>query len=567
MAKKKRIRKRKILLYILGFFLLLIVGFIIYFNIVVRINPPTEMDPLASGLERTEIRPAYYSCEESWLNLNDYGLWELYIEGSPFELGVKHGLLAQELVIAQEDAFVNQIKVMIPSESYLNFLRYFLAWFNKDLDTYIPQDYLLEIYGVSAFASENYGFIGPKYHRILNYHGAHDIGHALQNLNLVKCTAFGVWDERSNDSSLLIGRNFDFYVGDEFAENKIIAFVNPEEGYKFASITWGGMIGVVSGMNEMGLSVTLNSAKSDYPLGARTPVSIIAREILQYASNIDEAMAIASNRKAFVSESFLIGSAEDHKAVVIEKSTDNTILFDPDTNYIILTNHFQSDFFSKTELNIENRANETSVYRHERVEELLEEHAIVDYEIAAGILRDPSGKENANIGMGNEKAINQLIAHHSVIFEPEKKLFWISTAPYQLGTYLCYNLDSVFGDMKDKGSKIILYQEALSIAADTLLQSPEYTGFIKYKELLKVFQDATKAGEKIDADEALSAAFINANPEFFHVYSILGQYYQGLENYDEALKYYNLALTKEVSSGDEKRMIAEKVEECQEEKE
>lgn len=565
MAKKKRIRKRKILLYILGFFLLSIIAFIIYFNIVVRISPPTEMDPKNSGLERHEEQAGFYTCEESWLHLNKFGLWELYVEGGPIELGVKHGMLAQELVIAQEDAFVKQIKVMVPSESYLNFLRYFLAWFNKDLDTYIMQEYLLEIYGVSAFASENYDFIGPDYHRILNYHAAHDIGHALQNMDLVKCTAFGVWDERSQDSSLLIGRNFDFYVGDDFSKNKIIAFVNPDEGYKFASITWGGMIGVVSGMNEKGLSVTLNSAKSDIPLGARTPVSIIAREILQYATNIEEAMAIASARQSFVSESFLIGSAEDHKAVVIEKSTKNTILFDPDTNYIILTNHFQSDFFSKTELNIENRANETSVYRHERVEEMLEKHTIVYYEIAADILRDPSGKGNTNIGMGNEKAINQLIAHHSVIFEPEKKLFWISTAPYQLGTYLCYNLDSVFGTMKAKGSEFILYEEALNIAADTFLHTPEYMGFVRYKELLKLFQEAIKAGEKLDGDEALGAEFINSNPEFFHVYSILGQYYQEMGNYDEALKYYNLALAKEVSSGDEKNMIKEKMEECREE--
>ncbi len=327
MAKK---RKRRIWLYVLGGILLAVLVFIIYFNIVTKINPPTELAPESFEFQRVDEDNGSYHCEESWFRENEYGLWEMYIQGSPYELGVKNGLLSAELVQLQEDAFVDQIKVMIPSESYLKFLKYFTAWFNKDLDTYIKQEYLLEIYGISAFASDNYRFIGDKYDRILNYHAAHDIGHALQNLNLVKCTAFGVWDKKSKDSSLLIGRNFDFYVGDAFAENKIIAFINPEQGYKFASISWGGMIGVVSGMNEKGLTVSLNSAKSDIPLGARTPVSIIAREILQYASNIEEAMEIASARKSFVSESFLIGSAADHKAVVIEKSTDTTVLYDPD---------------------------------------------------------------------------------------------------------------------------------------------------------------------------------------------------------------------------------------------
>ncbi|MEN8226212.1 MAG: C45 family peptidase, partial [Bacteroidota bacterium] len=437
-------RKKKIWLYILGAFVLAIIAFIIYFNIVVRISTPTDVNPGSLGYEKHTLEAGFQSCNESWININEYGLGELYIEGDALELGVLHGLLLEDFVQKQEDAFVNQIKVMIPSESYLKFLRYFIAWFNKDLDEYIRQEYLLEIYGVSSYASEDFSFVGPKYHRILNYHAAHDIGHALQNMNLVECTAFGVWDERTDDSSLLIGRNFDFYVGDDFARQKILAFVNPDNGYSFASITWAGMIGVVSGMNEKGLTVTLNSAKSEIPFGARTPVSIIAREILQYASNIEEAMAIASARKSFVSESFLIGSPNDHKTVVIEKSTDSTVLFDPDTNFIILSNHFQSDHFMNDPLNIENIQNETSLYRHERVHELLGENESMDHLDAAAILRDRKGSKGENIGNGNEKAINQLIAHHSIIFEPDKLRLWISTAPWQVGAYLCYDLDSIF---------------------------------------------------------------------------------------------------------------------------
>ncbi|RLD77791.1 MAG: peptidase C45, partial [Bacteroidetes bacterium] len=175
MAKK---RKRKIWLYVLVAILLLLLVFIVYFKIVTRIAPPTELHPDELGFERVKVDEDYYRCEGSWLRKNDFGLWELYIEGKPLELGVMNGLLTSELVKSQEDAFVEQIKVMIPSESYLKFLKYFTAWFNKDLDSYIKQEYLLEIYGVSGFASENYEFIGDKYDRILNYHAAHDIGHA-----------------------------------------------------------------------------------------------------------------------------------------------------------------------------------------------------------------------------------------------------------------------------------------------------------------------------------------------------------------------------------------------------
>jgi hypothetical protein len=556
MAKK---RKRKIWLWIFVSIAGLIIIFSIYFRMVTRISPPTELDPLNMGYAATNISPGILCSENNWLKENSYGLWELALRGDPFELGVRNGLLTTELIKAQEDAFVNQIEVMIPSKNYLKFLKYFIAWFNKDLDKHISQEYLLEIYGISAFSSDNYGFIGPKYDRILNYHAAHDIGHALQNMNLVECTAFGIWDERTADGSLLIGRNFDFYVGDEFAKNKILAFVQPENGYRFVSVTWAGMIGVVSGMNDQGLTITLNSAKSDIPFGARTPVSIIAREILQYASNIEEALAIASAKESFVSESFLIGSASDHRTVVIEKSTDTTCLFDPDSNFIILTNHFQSEALVNTGLNLENMANKTSVYRHEKVRELLEKDSVINVEEVAAILRNRDGKNKKNIGNGNELAINQLIAHHAIIFEPGRLRFWISTAPWQLGPFLCYDLESVLsGGISDTST----YVDYLTIPADTFMGTKAYSDFIDFRQYAEKINKATKAGEPLVNEKENIQSFISSNPEYYNTYVIAGRYYQQMNAFDDAMKYYNLALTKEVSSATEVDNIKEWIDEC-----
>ena len=285
---------------------------------------------------------------------SESGLWEAYIEGKPFERGVAFGRLTRELLYYQETSFVEQIRELVPSDAYLKFLKYFIAFFNRNLDKHIPAEYLYEIYGTSFSCSREYDYIGSGYQRQLNYHAAHDIGHALQGLNMVGCTSFSVWDGASVDSSLLVGRNFDFYLGYKFAENKIVCFVNPSEGHKFMMITWADMIGVVSGMNEKGLTVTLNAAKSSVPGQAAVPVTLLAREILQYASTIEEAFQISKKRKLFVSESIMIGSAFDWKTAIIEKTPDQYDLVYPDSNSIICTNHYQGKEFAQDRINLDN---------------------------------------------------------------------------------------------------------------------------------------------------------------------------------------------------------------------
>ena len=215
----------------------------------INISPPT-ISAKKYNTEVKKINDSLVVCDKSWFKKNPYGLWELYVEGDPYERGLKTGALTQGLIKYQELAFVEQIFKMIPSLSYLDFLKYFIAFFDRNIDHNIPNENLLEMYGVSHYMSDHFSFIGPAYLRVLNYHAAHDMGHALVNYHMVGCTSFAVKNSASADSSLLIARNFDFYVGDDFAKNKIVTFYKPDSGYKFMFISWGGMVGVVSGMNE-----------------------------------------------------------------------------------------------------------------------------------------------------------------------------------------------------------------------------------------------------------------------------------------------------------------------------
>src|SRR5690606_38302538 len=155
-------------------------------------------------------------------------------------------------------------------------------------------------------------------------------------------------------------------------------------------------------------------------------------------------VAIAHKRKMFVSESFLVASAKDHKEVIIEKTPDTLAVYDPNQSSILCTNHYQSQLFAQQKLNLEQKANSASVYRYGRLKELIQNDEPLTPERMAAVLRDRKGQGGKNIGNGNEKAINQLIAHHSIIFQPDSLRVWVSTAPWQLGAYVCYDLNKIF---------------------------------------------------------------------------------------------------------------------------
>lgn len=496
----------------------------------------------------------YY--DGNFLRHSESGLWELFVKGDAFQRGEAIGKLSSDLLHYQEKVFVDQIREIVPSDSYLKFLRFFIVLFNRHLGENVLEEYRNEIYGISLSCTHEYDFIGTPYERQLNYHSAHDLGHAMQDYMLVGCSSFATWGTQSADSSLLIGRNFDFYVGDAFAENKQVAFYTPDQGYKFASVGWPGMIGVLSGMNETGLTVTINAAKSAVPTGSATPISILTREILQYASTIDEAFAIAKKRKTFVSESILIGSAKDGKAAIIEKSPEKTVLFKgKESDRLISTNHYQSEEFSKDERNMENIRTSDSPYRFARLEELINENMPIDASKAASILRNHKGLQDADLGLANEMAINQFVAHHSVIFQPEKRLMWVSTSPWQCGKYVAYDLNKIFNDTINLQHEI--YSSNLTIPADEFTETPEFQHLLTYKKLTPLLLKKIRKKEKIE--EHVLKTYEASNPSLYYVYEVMGDYYEAMQQPQQAIAYWQKALKKPIPKLQEKERIQQKI--------
>lgn len=542
-----------ILIYILILFaLLVILPLLFYFIIKVRApKPSTNLN--FKGLKPRKISDKHTSLEGAYLKGIAPGLWIQYVEGPAYDRGMISGLLLKDLVHQQEEAFVNRMKELMPIPFFRGLTKYGIAFFNRNLKNQIPAEFLEELAGIAQSSSKDFDYIAPAFQRKLNYHAAHDIGHALQNMN-VACTSFALKNERTITGELLIGRNFDFYSGDDFAKDKIVQFVKPEKGIPFAHVTWAGMVGVVSGMNLAGISVSLNAAKSKVPKRSGTPVSIVAREILQFASTLEEAEAILKKRRTFVAETFMVGSGAENTAVVFEKDQKKLAKVEMEKNQLICTNHFQSPSLGNSALNVKHLSNSPSLPRFNKVKQLLSK--VMPYSIrdVIAVLRDQKSIEGIEVGMGNELVVNQLICHHSIIFSPREKQFWVSEGPYQLGKFHCFDLNHIFNNAVNPHTNFRL--KSLEIEADSFLDSAAFANYRKFWEQKQIIESAIANKDKTAFNLETLRTFSTYNPSYFLTWWIAGKGFALLGHTKKAIESLEKSLKLSIASTEEKEEIA-----------
>jgi isopenicillin-N N-acyltransferase like protein len=548
-----------VLLYIFSGILILLILLLALFALAVLKTPPKVPFIDLKNCKRILVSENFFSIKNNRIRKNRYGLWEMYIEGDAYERGLMNGILSSELIYNQEKFFVAEIRKRVTNRFYLFFLKLLVAWMNRKLNFYVGKEYNQEIYGVSRSASPEFSFIGPRYIRLLNYHAAHDIGHTLQYMNFVGCTSFAAWDNKTEDGKLIHGRNFDFHAGDEFSEEKIVTFYNPLAGNKFVMITWGGMIGTVSGMNIQGIAITVNAAKSKLPMKSSTPITILVREMLQYAETMEQAIEIANKHKIFVSESIHVSSGQENKSLVIEKTPYESAIYTSSDSQLICTNHFQSEKLKNDPSNLQQMEESSSVKRYQRVKELLQRCDKLSVQSAVTILRDRHGIEDMPLGSGNEIAINQLIAHHSVIFKPAELKMWICAGPYTLGEYLCYDLNTVFNNPEPLNELNHIFTEVENIAEDAFLTNGGYADYIRFKEIRAQLKETSVNN---DDQQSLVKEMISLNPDSYLSYSEAGDYQMKNKLYSEAIEFYNTALQKQIPTQQEKDHILKGMDHC-----
>ena len=136
---------------------------------------------------------------------------------------------------------------------------------------------------------------------------------------------------------------------------------------------------------------------------------------------------------------------------------------------------------------------------------------------------------------------------------------WISTNPFQLGQYVCYDLNKVFALAPALKEKRELYEKQLNIPADSFLYSRKFAQFKAWKLMKEGFQIMHKYQLKYQIDEKTIANFIGHNPEYWETYFVLGNYYDDQGDWEKAKSFFLEAAGKEITTVQDKEAIEKQI--------
>jgi predicted choloylglycine hydrolase len=243
-------------------------------------------------------------------------------DGSHYEIGLAEGRVYRDEIHKLFDGYL--VKGLVEHEGWQ--LGDLLA-VGRHYETLIPAPYLEEMRGIAAGS-------GLPYDRVLAMNTFPD---AVLGAAPRACSAFAV----RTSAGLLVGRNLDWTDFGVAHRYGIVQILQPREAHQVLSVSWPGMVGVVTGMNDRGLVVTLNMAYAIDLDPNSTPLLIRLRQILEQQSTIQGAVDALIGQPRTFAANVLVASAQEAGAVVVELSGRRDAIVKMTDGLIVTTNYFQ----------------------------------------------------------------------------------------------------------------------------------------------------------------------------------------------------------------------------------
>ena len=243
------------------------------------------------------------------------------LRGTHREIGLQHGRLLSREIRALYDAYVLHGLVEKEQRSIDD-----LTNVARHYEPFIPAELREELHGIAEGS-------GLPYDHILVMNTFAD---ALLGKSPRFCSAVAV----HGSDGLLVGRNLDWVDHGVAHRSGVVFIVEPRGERRVLSVGWPGIAGVVTGMNDRGVVVTMNMALSSDAEPNATPALLRIRDILEHSQNASAAVAGATAKPRTMAMNWMIADAES--ASVVELTGHRFAVRPMAGTCAVTTNYFES---------------------------------------------------------------------------------------------------------------------------------------------------------------------------------------------------------------------------------
>ncbi len=300
---------------------------------------PDRVDSLPRWLRATALPLALLACSTrssatppvtGSLETID-GVRVLKLWGSPHEQGYAHGFLLGREIIEFLDEAVFDPRVMKEPQRYEQRVR---KEFVPHME--LAPDRRCELEGMLAGMAAAVGREGTHIERLGRSLDVDDLAavNALADWYRVNCSSFTAWGEIDGKKELITGRNLDFLQLPGLDRNHVmIVYLEPGQGRKrWVSISWIGLIGAYTAINEDGVMISMHDAPGQKVThdGRFVPRALALREAIETARAahaVDDVAAVLRRSPAIAGNNIHVSSpytGQAEPAAVLEYDGDES---------------------------------------------------------------------------------------------------------------------------------------------------------------------------------------------------------------------------------------------------
>lgn len=274
------------------------------------------------GFRYTEGR--YQKAELKYIN----DLPVLRLEGTPEEMGQQAAALVAPAAKFLVDYPKELLAVIGHQDQWPRLLQQ-----GQSMVTQFPPDHLAEMKAFARTSRLSQELVFGVNTMVDSYRGA------------VNCSSLLIDPKRSDTGGPLFGRNLDYFSLGKLYKYTLVMVYHPKGKHAFASVTFPGLFGCLSGMNDAGLALAVHEvffARDGSPMfdPQGVPYLLAFRRILEECTTVEEAEKLLRSMKRTTRLNLAV--CDRQGGGVLEFTPQTVVLRRGEDGICACTNHFCS---------------------------------------------------------------------------------------------------------------------------------------------------------------------------------------------------------------------------------